>query len=295
MKYMLLIYEAENDSGKDGSGEDGLSKAGDTEHRVAENSGTENRGTENERTESMLRSLSVSEELGLQGKWIDSARLHPATSATSLRIRDGQRHITEGPFTKTTEPLAGYHIIDVASRDEAIEIASRLPDARTGTIEIRPLLPLPDALSLPGGDTHQRPSTSPEKPKDYILLMYAEAGVWPPEEHAAALEESVQVCHQLHANGQFLSAAPLQPPETAACVRIRNGSRAVVDGPFTETKEQLGGYFRIRVATLDEAITVAARIPGSRRGTAEIRSLSPLPERTALPTTAKIAVASESE
>jgi hypothetical protein len=122
------------------------------------------------------------------------------------------------------------------------------------------------------------PAKRPEKTKDYILLMYAEAGVWPPEEHAAALEESVQVCHQLQAKGQFLSAAPLRPPESATCVRVRGGSRTVVDGPFTETKEQLGGYFWIRVANLDEAIAVAAQIPGSRRGTAEIRQLLALPE-----------------
>jgi hypothetical protein len=62
-------------------------------------------------------------------------------------------------------------------------------------------------------------------------------------------------------------------------VRIRGGSRAIVDGPFPETKEQLGGYFLIRVANLDEAIAIAAQIPGSRRGTAEIRPLFPLPER----------------
>lgn len=110
--------------------------------------------------------------------------------------------------------------------------------------------------------------------------MYAEEGAWPPEEHAPALAESVEVSNQLHAKGQFVSAAPLQPPESATCVRIRNGSRVVVDGPFPETKEQLGGYFLIRVANLDDAIAIAAKIPGSRRGTAEIRPIFPLPERS---------------
>jgi hypothetical protein len=102
----------------------------------------------------------------------------------------------------------------------------------------------------------------------------------------SALAESVDVCHKLHANGQFVSAAPLQSPVTATCVRIRNGSRVVIDGPFPETKEQLGGYFLIRVANLDDAIAIADRIPGSRRGTAEIRPLFPLPE---LPETDAIA------
>jgi hypothetical protein len=110
--------------------------------------------------------------------------------------------------------------------------------------------------------------------------MYAEPGAWPPEDHAPALAESVELCHELHRRGEFVSAAPLQPPETAVCVRLRHGHRIVADGPFAETKEQLGGYFLIRVANLDGAMAIAARIPGSRRGTAEIRPLFPLPQRS---------------
>jgi hypothetical protein len=250
MKYMLLIYGAE----------DGW--------------------TEDERTECMLESMSICDELDSQGKWIASSPLHSVTAATSLRIRDGKRHITDGPFAETTEQLGGYYIIDVDSRDEAIEIASRLPPAKKGTVEIRPLLPLPDSLSLPEPDATQASSDAANL-REYILLMYAEEGAWPPDEHLPALAESVDVCHQLHAKGQFIAAAPLQPPATASCVRIRNSSRTIVDGPFAETKEQLGGYFLIRVANLDEAIAIAAKIPGSRRGTAEIRPLFPLPERPA--------------
>lgn len=111
----------------------------------------------------------------------------------------------------------------------------------------------------------------------YILLMYAEEGVWPPEEHQVALRESVEICHQLHAKGQYLGASPLEPPATATCVRVRDGKRLVTDGPYAETKEQLGGYFLIDVANLDEAIAIAARIPGARRGVAEIRPLMEAP------------------
>ena len=107
----------------------------------------------------------------------------------------------------------------------------------------------------------------------YMLLMYAEEGAWPPHEHRVALQESVDICHQLHAKGQYWGASPLQPPTTATCVRVRDGRRIVSDGPYAETKEQLGGYFLIEAADLDEAIAIAARIPGARRGTAEIRPL----------------------
>jgi hypothetical protein len=105
----------------------------------------------------------------------------------------------------------------------------------------------------------------------YLLLMYAEEGAWPPEDHRVALQKSIDICHELHANGQYRGASPLQAPKTATCVRVRDGVRMVTDGPYAETKEQLGGYFLIDVDTLEEAIEIAARIPGSHRGTAEIR------------------------
>lgn len=105
----------------------------------------------------------------------------------------------------------------------------------------------------------------------YLLLMYHEPGAWPSDEHAIALQESIEICHELHAKGEYLGAAPLHPPTTATCVRVREGVRTFSDGPYAETKEQLGGYFLIDVPTLDDAIAIAARIPGSHRGTAEIR------------------------
>ena len=114
----------------------------------------------------------------------------------------------------------------------------------------------------------------------YLVLLYAEPDAWPPEEHRVALEESIDLCHELHAKGWYRGAAPLQPPSAATSVRVRDGKPMVSDGPFAETKEVLGGYFLIDVENLDEAIAVAARIPGARRGTAEIR---PLMEVTGLP------------
>lgn len=107
----------------------------------------------------------------------------------------------------------------------------------------------------------------------YIVLLYAEEGAWPPNDHRAALQESIQLCHKLHASGQYLGASPLQPPSTATCVRVRDGKPVVSDGPYAETKEQLGGYFLIDVDSLDEAIKITSRIPGARRGTAEIRPI----------------------
>ena len=79
--------------------------------------------------------------------------------------------------------------------------------------------------------------------------------------------ESVRLCHQINSTGQYLDASPLQPTSTATSVRVRDGKRLVTDGPFAETREQLGGYFLIDANDLDEAISIAARIPGARIGT----------------------------
>jgi hypothetical protein len=116
----------------------------------------------------------------------------------------------------------------------------------------------------------------------FLVLMHAEDGAWPPEEHQVALQESIDVCNDLHSKGQFVDAAPLEPRGAAAYLRVREGKPILSDGPFLESKEHIGGYFLIDVASLDEAIAVAARLPGARRGTAEIRQVmevSGLPER----------------
>jgi hypothetical protein len=107
----------------------------------------------------------------------------------------------------------------------------------------------------------------------YILLIYSEENVWPPAEHAVALAESIALCHTLHAQGKYIDAAPLHPVSTATTVRVRQGKRTVSDGPFAETKEHLAGYFVIDVEGPEQAIDIAASIPGTWRGTTEIRPL----------------------
>jgi hypothetical protein len=96
----------------------------------------------------------------------------------------------------------------------------------------------------------------------------------------AMLEESIQLCHQLHGKGQYVHASPLQPVATATVVQVREGKRSVTDGPFIETREQLAGYFLIDAENLDEAIDIAGRIPGARIGAVEVR---PIREIAGLP------------
>ena len=122
--------------------------------------GRENCWTEAERKECMLESMAIGKELAQQGKLLASDPLHSVLTATSVRIRDGQRQITDGPFAETTEQLGGYYIIDVDNLDEAIAIASRLPPVKLGTVEIRPLFPKPKSPTSSDEVAKAAPTTS---------------------------------------------------------------------------------------------------------------------------------------
>jgi hypothetical protein len=121
-----------------------------------------------------------------------------------------------------------------------------------------------------------------EQAMKYMMLIYGSESAWTEEERAACMAESTQLCHELAAQGRFLGASPLHPVATATCVRVRGGKRLTTDGPFAETSEQLGGYFLIEAANLDEAIAIAGRIPAASKGTVEIR---PIFELSGLPPT----------
>jgi hypothetical protein len=111
----------------------------------------------------------------------------------------------------------------------------------------------------------------------YLLLIYGDEQAWTEADRKQCYADSSQLAHQLNAQGQFVATAPLQPVSTATSVRVRDGKRLVTDGPFAETREQLGGYFVINVKDLDEAIAIAGRIPGAKKGTVEIRPVLELP------------------
>src|SRR5687768_11145431 len=117
----------------------------------------------------------------------------------------------------------------------------------------------------------------------FMLLCYDDEAAWQQAGEAelrAAMQEAVGLCHEIAAKGQYLLAAPLHPVATATSVRIRDGKRLVTDGPFAETREQLGGFYLIDVPDLNTAIEIAGRHPGAPLGTVEIR---PVVELSGLP------------
>jgi hypothetical protein len=110
----------------------------------------------------------------------------------------------------------------------------------------------------------------------YLCLVYADESklsALSDREWDALVVENLDLCEELRRSGHYVSAAPLAPVATAATVRVRDGKASSVDGPFAETKEQLGGYYLIEARDRDEAVRVAGRIPGARLGSIEVRAL----------------------
>ena len=113
MKYMLLIYLEEN----------ALDQA--------------------ERQKCYEESAGLARELHAKGQYLAAAPLHPVSTATSVRVREGKSLVTDGPFAETREQFGGYFLIDAPDLDEAIRIAGRIPGAKVGTVEIRPVMEVP--------------------------------------------------------------------------------------------------------------------------------------------------------
>ena len=105
----------------------------------------------------------------------------------------------------------------------------------------------------------------------YMLLVYLDEHALNESERELCYGESAQLAQQLNASGHYLDASPLHLTATATSVRVRDGKPLITDGPFAETREQLGGYYLINASDLDEAISIARRIPAARAGTIEVR------------------------
>jgi len=107
----------------------------------------------------------------------------------------------------------------------------------------------------------------------YLMLIYIDENAMNDSQRQQCYVESTAYANQLHAKNQFLGAAPLHPVSTATSVRRPEGKPIVTDGPFAETREQLGGFFMVEARDLDDAIAIASGIPAGKYGTVEIRPI----------------------
>ena len=122
----------------------------------------------------------------------------------------------------------------------------------------------------------------------YMMLIYLKEDAPTEAQRAKCYEESAAFARQLHDKGQFIYSAPLHPTSMATSIRAVEGKRLVTDGPFAETREQLGGFFLVEAPNLDEAIAIAKQIPAGQWGTVEIR---PVMQISGLPSEAPVDLA----
>ncbi|HKV91232.1 MAG TPA: YciI family protein [Candidatus Angelobacter sp.] len=112
----------------------------------------------------------------------------------------------------------------------------------------------------------------------YLLLIYLEESRWErldDPEQQKIYQQYRDLIADLQQQGKFLGGHELEPTSTATTVRVRGGKQSITDGPFAETKEQLGGYFLVEAKDLDEAMAIAARIPSANEGSIEVRPVAP--------------------
>src|SRR5262249_30733718 len=211
-------------------------------------------------------------EMQERGAYIGSNRLAPASDGSSVRVRDDEVVITDGPFAETKEQLGGYFVIDVEALDEAIEWAARMPTARNGSLQIRAAMALP-------ADVEAHLAAAAAVPRNHgeiecLLLFYydEQAREEMPEEQRAVTRREFMALHD-ELGARYLAGLPLRPTDTATTVRVREEETVVTDGPFAETKEQLGGFFLIGVDSVDKAKAGAAKVRSARLGTVEVRPI----------------------
>jgi len=117
-----------------------------------------------------------------------------------------------------------------------------------------------------------------------MLLIYSPESYWQTiseQERGKIYQEYLDFTDSIRKSGHWLAGDPLERTAAATTVRVRNGKAMATDGPFAETREQLGGYYLIEAKNLDEATAIAERVPSSRIGSIEVRPVIDMPERAA--------------
>jgi hypothetical protein len=204
------------------------------------------------------------EEVIRTGISLQGGGLRRSADATTIKIRDGELIITDGPYAETKEQVAGYYLLECASLDEAVRWAGRHPHSWTGAAEVRALPDSAPAVPLP----------EPREGKiRYMMLVCTDAAADPPEfAHTEPVDPWVA---EMDGRGIRLFGSELEPPSTARTVRVRHKHAIVTDGPFAETKEQIVGFDVLDCADHNEAIEAAAKHPMARRGIVEVRPFWP--------------------
>jgi hypothetical protein len=210
------------------------------------------------------------EEMERRGVLLGGAPLHPPRTAKIVRVRDGKTLVTDGPFAETKEYIAGIDLLDCESLEEALEIAAKMPVSWFHAVELRRfwdgderLAPVHKAARASGSGTPM--------PMRYLLTMYLDGVPLQPEAQAAMERDGETWRAEAESAGVQVFGNALQPPDEAKTVRVRGGKTLITDGPFTETKEFVGGVDVLSCGTFEQAVALAAKNPVARLQSIEVR------------------------
>lgn len=199
-------------------------------------------------------------EVNGSGAGLHGSRLRPAADATTVKIRNGELIVTDGPYAETKEQVVGYDVLECASLDEAVRLAARHPHSWAGAIEVRALPDSAPAVPLP------EPGAGKIR---YMMLVCTDPSIDPREfDRPEPVDPWVA---EMDGRGIRLFGSELEPPASARTVRVRDSRAIVTDGPFAETKEQIAGFDVLECTDLDEALEVARKHPMARLGVLEVR------------------------
>jgi hypothetical protein len=194
------------------------------------------------------------------GVSIEGGPLGLDADATTVKVRDGQLIVTDGPYAETREQVAGYDVIECASLAEAVQWAGRHPHSWMGAVEVRAL--------TGGAPVVHFPEPGAGKTR-YMMLVCTDPATDPRE--FDQIEPVDPWIAEMDGSGIRLFGSQLEPSGAARTVRVRDSRAIVTDGPFAETKEQIAGFDVLECADLDEAIEAAAKHPMARVGLLEVR------------------------
>jgi hypothetical protein len=196
-----------------------------------------------------------------RGIRIVGKQLDEPAGAKTVRVRDGETLITDGPYAATKEYIGGLDILECESLDEAIEVAAKHPVSWFHAIELRPFvaeLEVPDDLSP--DDMH------------YLVQIFVDGIPETPEVEEGIVRDAEAWGEQARESGVMVFGGGLQPKHTATTVRVRDGEVLLTDGPFVETKEYLAGIAILNGGVTEQAaVELAARFPTARYHPVEVR------------------------
>ncbi len=209
------------------------------------------------------------EEMGSRGVRLFGRELEPAETAATVRVRNGETLVTDGPFAETKEFVAGFDLLECADLDEAIEVMAKSPVVRSGLhpAEIRPFMA---GLRLgKKASAFGRGEDGANHP--YLLIIWMGGTPAAPIDEQAVMDEGEAWRVDLEARGLQVFGNALEGPETATTIRVHDGETLISDGPFIETKEFIAGIDVVSCADRHQAIALAAANPIARYHAIEVR------------------------